>query len=233
MRITWFGHSAFRVEIADKVILIDPFLTENPSFNGDVRQAAKGVTHIILTHGHDDHVGDTLAIAQATDAKVVANYELCNWLAARGLKSFDPANTGGRLSQGGFAVSFVQAFHSSGAVVDGVSHYLGEPQGAIIIPDEGPVLYHLGDTALFSDMKLINQLYKPNIGLVPIGDRFTMGAQHAAYACREFFTFDAVVPCHYGSFPIIDQKPDAFVNYMKDLQSTKVIVPVIGEAFDV
>jgi L-ascorbate metabolism protein UlaG (beta-lactamase superfamily) len=233
MRITWFGHAAFRVEIADKIILIDPFFTGNPSYHGDVRQAAKGATHIVLSHGHDDHVGDTLAIAQATDAKVIANPELCEWLQARGLKSSDSMNTGGRLDQGGFSVSLVQAFHSSGVVVDGYSHYLGEPQGVILTPDNGPVLYHLGDTALFSDMKLINHLYKPDIGFVPIGDRFTMGARHAAYACREFFTFDVVIPCHYGSFPILEKSADHFVKYMQDLQSTRVLVPVIGEAFEV
>ncbi len=233
MQLTWFGHSAFRIEIADKVVLIDPFMTGNPAFDGDVRQASKGATHILLSHGHEDHIGDTLAIAQATGAKVVANPELCQWLAERGLQKTDEMNTGGIVDQGGFSVSLVQAFHSSGAVVNGTGHYLGQPQGIVIIPDNGATLYYAGDTALFSDMKLINDLYKPQVGILPIGDRYTMGAKHAAYACREFLTLETVIPCHYGSFPVIDANADKFLKSMQDIPSTRVLVPVKGEPFTV
>src|SRR5258707_11758001 len=102
MQITWYGHSAFRLDFAGHAVLIDPFFTGNPAFVSDKQAAIKGVTHILLTHGHGDHVGDTLQIAQATGAPVVANYDLCMWLAGKGLRAFDPMNTGGTTDQGGF-----------------------------------------------------------------------------------------------------------------------------------
>ena len=100
MKITWFGHSAFRLDFADKVVLIDPFFTGNPAFQGSRDQAVEGATHILVTHGHSDHIGDTLEIAQATGAKVVTNFELSMWLASKGLQTFDPMNTGGTTDQG-------------------------------------------------------------------------------------------------------------------------------------
>jgi L-ascorbate metabolism protein UlaG (beta-lactamase superfamily) len=233
MLITWFGHSAFRLEIGDKIVLIDPFLTGNPSFKGDVASVTEGTTHILLTHGHGDHVGDTVEIAQRTGAKVVADADLCGWLGTKGVKNLDPMNTGGTTEQGGFSVTMVQAFHSSGMVEHGVAQNLGDPHGVIVTVPDGHTLYHMGDTGIFGDMELINELYEPTIGLVPIGDRFTMGGKVAAYACREFFDFDVVVPCHYGSFPIIDQTPDVFLAGMDGLESTHVIVPDVGKPFEV
>jgi L-ascorbate metabolism protein UlaG (beta-lactamase superfamily) len=114
MQITWFGHSAFRLDVAGHVVLIDPFFTGNPAFVTDKEAAIKGVTHIVLTHGHGDHVGDTLQIAEATGAPVVANYDLCMRLAGKGLRKFDPMNTGGTTDHGGFTVTLVGADHSSG-----------------------------------------------------------------------------------------------------------------------
>ncbi|GGE47118.1 UPF0173 metal-dependent hydrolase [Agaricicola taiwanensis] len=233
MRITWFGHSAFRLEIGDKIVLMDPFLSSNPSFKGDVAAVTEGTTHILLTHGHGDHVGDTVDIAQRTGAKVVADADLCNWLKGKGLTKLDPMNTGGTTDQGGFAVTMVQAFHSSGTAEGGVSQYLGDPHGLIVSVPDGHTIYHMGDTGIFGDMELINELYEPTIGFVPIGDRFTMGGKIAAYACREFFDFDMVIPCHYGSFPIIDQTADAFLNGMDGLETTRVIVAKPGEPIDV
>jgi L-ascorbate metabolism protein UlaG (beta-lactamase superfamily) len=114
MKITWFGHSAFRLDFSDRVVLIDPFLTGNPAFEGSRDKASEGATHILLTHGHGDHVGDTLHIAKAAGAKVVTNFELCMYLASEGLENFDPMNTGGATDQGGFTVTLVRADHSSG-----------------------------------------------------------------------------------------------------------------------
>ncbi len=225
MKLTWYGHSAFRVEIDGATILIDPFFSGNPGFPGDIDAAAAGVTHVVLTHGHGDHVGDTLAIAEKTGAKVVANFDLCMWLAAKGLKAFDPMNTGGTTDQGAFRVTFVNALHSSAAIDDaGVSHALGNPNGVIIRAPGEKTLYHMGDTDIFGDMALIAELYSPQIGLVPIGDRFTMGAETAALACRRFFAFETVLPCHYASFPIVDQTADAFVAAMgADGKSVRVV----------
>ncbi|MGF1649300.1 MAG: metal-dependent hydrolase [Hyphomicrobiaceae bacterium] len=213
MKITWLGHSAFRIETAKSVILIDPFLTGNPTFEraGLDRDAAiAGVTHVALTHGHDDHIGDTVEICAATGATLMAVYELGAYLAGKGVKSFEPMNTGGTVRSGDFALTLVDAKHSSSS--NGV--YLGNPCGIVLTPDAGPVIYHMGDTAAFPGMGMVHALHAPEIGIVPIGDRFTMGAKQAAYACKTYFDFKRVIPCHYGTFPIIDQTADAFVAEM-------------------
>ena len=228
MQITWYGHSAFRLDFSGQAVLIDPFFTGNPAFVSDKAAAIKNVTHIVLTHGHGDHVGDTLDIAKANGATVTTNYDLCMWLAAKGLEKFNPMNTGGTTDLGGFTVTMVRADHSSGDIKDGMPIYLGNPCGVIIRAANEPTVYHMGDTDVFSDMALIAELHQPKIAMVPIGDRFTMGARTAAFAVKRFFKLDAVIPCHYGSFPIIDKSADAFVAEMAG-HATKVIVPEKGK----
>ena len=232
MKLTWHGHSAFTVEAGGAKILIDPFLSGNPGAKENVDAIADGVTHVLLTHGHNDHVGDALAILKRTDAMLVANFEICMYLVGQGAsdKKINPGNTGGTVDCGGFTTTFVQALHSSSFGGEGGSNtYLGNPLGLVLHFPEDKTLYHMGDTDIFSDMALINELHEPKIGLVPIGDRFTMGGAVAALACQRFFQFETVVPCHYGSFPIIDQTPDKFVEGMKGT-ATKVLVPRVGEA---
>jgi len=228
MQITWYGHSAFRLDFSGQAVLIDPFFTGNPAFVSDKAAAIKNVTHIVLTHGHGDHVGDTLDIAKANGATVTTNYDLCMWLAAKGLEKFNPMNTGGTTDLGGFTVTMVRADHSSGDIKDGMPIYLGNPCGVIIRAANEPTVYHMGDTDVFGDMALIAELHQPKIAMVPIGDRFTMGARTAAFAVKRFFKLDAVIPCHYGSFPIIDKSADAFVAEMAG-HATKVIVPEKGK----
>jgi L-ascorbate metabolism protein UlaG (beta-lactamase superfamily) len=230
MQITWFGHSAFRLDFAGKGVLIDPFFTGNPAFSGDRNAAIAGVTHILISHGHSDHVGDTLDIAAGTGAIVVTNFDLCMWLASKGLARFEPMNTGGTIDAGGFQVTLVRADHSAGMVEANVGFPLGNPNGIVVRAPGEPVVYHMGDTDIFGDMALINEIYRPDVGFVPIGDRFTMSPATAALALRRFFAFRTVVPCHYGSFPIIEPNADKFVAAMEGSQ-TRVVVPPKNVAF--
>ena len=232
MQITWYGHSAFRLDFAGKAVLIDPFFSGNPAFVSDKAAATKGVTQIVLTHGHGDHVGDTLDIAKQNGATVTTNYDLCMWLAGKGLEKFNPMNTGGTTDLGGFTVTMVRADHSSGDIKDGMPIYLGNPCGVIIKAAGEPTVYHLGDTDIFSDMALIAEIHRPKVAMVPIGDRFTMSPATAALAVQRFLKVETAIPCHYGSFPIIEPNADKFVAAMKG-HATKVIVPEKGKAFAV
>jgi L-ascorbate metabolism protein UlaG (beta-lactamase superfamily) len=228
MKITWLGHSAFRVEIGASVILFDPFLTGNEKFKLSFVDWTRGSTHILLTHGHDDHVGDSVRIAKESGAQIVANYEICMFLAEQGVSNVNPGNTGGTIPCGDFAVSFTDARHSSGAVVNGKSIYLGNPNGLIVSKLGTPTLYHMGDTGIFGDMALIAELYRPKIGLVPVGGRFTMDGAMAALAATRYFNFETVIPCHYGTFDVIAPDALAFTEAMKG-SGARVRVPKIGE----
>lgn len=224
MKITWFGHSCFRIETGNSVLLIDPFLKGNPTFeNSGVSwlDATQGVTHVALTHGHDDHIGDAAEICKDRDATLFAVFELAMHIQGKGARKLEPMNTGGTVRSTDFDLTFTQALHSSSS--GGV--YLGNPCGIVLQTRENKTVYHMGDTDLFSGMADINELYQPSIGIVPIGDRFTMGARTAAYACKKFFRFSTVLPCHYGTFPMLDATADAFVAAMA---GENVVVPKVG-----
>jgi L-ascorbate metabolism protein UlaG (beta-lactamase superfamily) len=234
MKLTYYGQSAFRVDVEGASILIDPFLV-NPLWKGGWEGPAEGVTHVLLTHGHNDHFGDTVDILKKTGAQLVANFEICMYAVGQGVsgEKINPGNTGGTVDCGGFTTTFVQALHSSSFNTgDGGNVYLGNPLGLVLHFPDDKTLYHMGDTDIFSDMGLINELHEPKIGLVPIGDRFTMGGAVAALACRRFFKFETVIPCHYKTFGLLDQTPDKFVEGMKG-SGVNVVVPELGKAVEV
>ena len=231
MKLTWFGHSAYRLEFGSSVVMIDPFLTGSPVFGGDVEAASAGATHVVLTHGHADHVGDAVAIAQRTGAKLVANYEICMWLARKGLTLLDPMNSGGTTDQGEFTVTLTVAFHSSATMDEnGVTHDLGLPHGVVVAPKiaGAPTVYHMGDTELFSDMALIDELHRPDVAIVPVGDRFTMDGRRAAIAVRRFLpSVKTAIPCHFGTFGLLAPTADVFVREMAGAPAA-VLLPEIG-----
>lgn len=232
MQLTWFGHSAFRLDLPGASVLIDPFFTGNPAFEGDAAAAGAGVSHIVITHGHGDHVGDALAIAEANDAVVVTNYDLCMHLASKGLKRFEPMNTGGTVDLGPFSVTLTRADHSAGMAEAGVTVPVGSPNGAILKAPGEKTLWHMGDTDIFSDMALIAELHGVDLCICPIGDRFTMGARTAALAMTRFVKPKLAIPCHYASFPIIAADAAAFVAALQG-SGVEALVPEKGKAVTV
>jgi L-ascorbate metabolism protein UlaG (beta-lactamase superfamily) len=174
--------------------------------------------------------GDAAEICKRTGATLVAVYELALHLAGQGVEKIQPGNPGGGFGLGGgVRVSFVPAFHSSSTEAGGKAVYLGNPCG-VVVEGLGKTVYHMGDTGIFGDMALIQELYAPKVGFVPIGDRFTMGAKAAALACKRYFKFETIVPIHYGTFAIIDQDPSKFI---AEMAGQNVVVPEIGKPFAV
>lgn len=231
MKLTWFGHSAFRVEYAGAAVMLDPFLS-NPTFKGDVKAAYAGATHVVLSHGHADHIGSTVEICEATGALLVANPEVCDFLTAKGVENSTPINHGGELQFEGFSVAYVPAWHSSSDdAATGTGRYLGNPGGIVLRSPSEKTLLHMGDTGIFSDMALIHELYEPKVGIVPVGDRFTMGGRLAAMACTRFFDFETAIPCHFATFGLLEATADKFVEGMKG-SKTKVLMPERGVAVE-
>jgi len=209
MKLTWLGHSACHLAVDGKSVLVDPFFSGNPKFPNDFETGLEKVDIIMLTHGHADHLGDSLRLAKAFDATVVAMFEICAYLGAQGLEKTEPMNIGGTIDCGGLSVSMVNALHSSAVVEDGKPVTMGDPAG-LVIKSSGKTVYHAGDTDVFSDMALIQRIHQPKIGLIPIGDRFTMGAETAAMACNEFLDLETIIPVHWGTFDLLTGDPETF-----------------------
>ncbi|MDZ5605796.1 metal-dependent hydrolase [Bacillus pseudomycoides] len=208
MEVSYHGHSVVKIETNGKVILIDPFLTGNPKT--DLKAEDVKVDVIILSHGHGDHVGDTVALAKKNNAVVVAPFELATFLGWQGVNTH-PMHIGGSHVFDFGKVKFTQAFHGS-SYIDEENQtitYTGMPAGILFTAEEKTV-YHAGDTALFSDMKLIGSLSDIDLAFLPIGDNFTMGPEDAVLAA-EWIGAKTVVPMHYNTFPVIEQDPHIFV----------------------
>ncbi|CCQ97737.1 conserved hypothetical protein [[Clostridium] ultunense Esp] len=213
MKVTYHGHATVMVETGGKKILFDPFFTGNPK--ADVKAEDVRPDYILLTHGHGDHTADAVSIAKRTGATIVAVYELATLLGWRGARTHG-VGLGGTYDMGGIKAKFTLAFHSSSLEDQEhrTLHYAGMPAG-ILLMAEGKTIYHAGDTALFSDMKVIGERHRPDLALLPIGDNFTMGPEDALLAA-EWLKAKQVVPIHYNTFPLIAQDGDAFVAKLKE-----------------
>lgn len=224
MRITWLGHAGF--ELVDRAnVVIDPFIKGNPlapdmELEPDV---------IAVTHGHGDHLGDAIEIAQETGAVLVAVHEISKYAASKGIEA-EGMNMGGSIEVQGVRFTMTPAWHSSGIDAAEFGFSGGQPAGFVI--EDELIVYHTGDTALFGDMRLIGDLYRPEVMLVPIGGRFTMGPREAALAVS-WVRPEIAIPMHYDTFDVIEQDPDEFAGLVEALSDTEVIVLEPGENLDI
>ncbi|MEM3597039.1 MAG: metal-dependent hydrolase [Candidatus Bathyarchaeia archaeon] len=220
-KITWFGHAAFKVEIADKIVLVDPWLDGNPTSPVKASEITKADI-VYVTHDHGDHLGDAVGICKRTGATFVGTFELGNYAQNEGVKNVVGLNIGGSVDVKGLRIHVVHAFHTASK---------GAPTG-VIIEDEGKSVYHAGDTGVFGDMQIIGELYKPDVALIPIGGYYTMGALEAAEAVR-LIKPKAVIPMHYKTFPVLAQSADEFVRLVSEkVHKVKVAVLKPGESYE-
>ena len=215
LAITWFGHSTFVLTTpGGKRIVFDPWLTGNPKAPAGAKIDKADV--ICLTHGHSDHSGDVVPVARATGAPLVAVFELANWFQGKGLKDVIGMGVGGTVEVKGLKISMTPAVHTSSIEEDGTVHYVGLATGFVVRMEDGRAIYFAGDTALFGDMRLIADLYAPEIAFLPIGDHYTMDPVAAAKAC-EMLGVRQVVPMHYGTFPALTGSPEALKKLVEPL----------------
>jgi L-ascorbate metabolism protein UlaG (beta-lactamase superfamily) len=206
--VTWLGHAAFRIDTpGGKRIYVDPWL-ENPKCPENEREPER-VDLIALTHGHSDHLGQTLDLAQRFDSAVIALIELRDWLTTQGLAEDDALapNKGGTVEWEGIKVTLTDAKHSSSTFANGTLVYLGEAAGLVFEVENGTRIYFAGDTCVFGDMALIGRIYEPDVAVLPIGGHFTMDPREAAVAV-ELLGVERCIPCHYGTYPILAGTPD-------------------------
>lgn len=206
LRITWLGHATVLIQTAKGTnLLIDPFISPNPKFPKGF-QLPSSLHYILLTHGHGDHMSDAVPVAKKHGSTVVAIYELADYVSKQGVESTIGMNLGGTVQLEDVTVSMVEARHSSGVQDHQGTHYVGVAAGYVMAVENGPVLYHAGDTAVFGDMRLIGEIYKPELAMLPIGGHFTMGPQEAA-AAAHYLGAKTILPIHFGTFPPLKGTP--------------------------
>src|SRR5688572_5395503 len=206
LSITWLGHATFLLRTpAGNRVLFAPWLTGNPSCPEAMKNPPT-VDLILVSHAHFDHIADLLLCARDSGAAVVGIFELCDWLGRKGIQNTSPMNKGGSQTVAGLRVTMTDARHSSGIGDNGQMVYMGEPAGFALTLEDRRTIFYAGDTCLFGDMKLIGEMYRPEIAFLPIGDRFTMDPAAAAKAC-EFLGVKQVVPMHWGTFPLLTGTP--------------------------
>jgi len=227
--VTWLGHATTLIDTPDgKRILIDPWLTQNPAVPEDRKQIDR-LDLMLITHGHLDHTGDAVAVAQATQPDIIANNEIAGWLGTKGVGKATGMNHGGTVEWNGIAITMVEAVHSSGITDGGETVYGGVAGGFVIRFANDFTLYHAGDTDVFLGMSLIRDLLKPDVAMLPIGGHFTMDPTRAAAALR-MLGVTAVIPIHYGTFPVLTGTPQELELAAGDISGLKVVALKPGES---
>jgi L-ascorbate metabolism protein UlaG (beta-lactamase superfamily) len=227
VKVTWYGHSAFKIEtVRGKVILIDPWL-DNPKAPSSARSLDRADL-ILVTHGHFDHIGNTVELAQKFDATVVCNSAVAAYLTGKGVKKTMVLDYSGAYETDNVKIVMVHADHSStieegGQKIDG-----GMAAGFVVQCENGVTLYHAGDTGVFGDMKLIADLYKPDVVMLPIGGVYTMGPREAAKAC-ELLNPKCIIPMHYGTFPALTGSPVDLKGFLPQQLKSKVVDILPGD----
>lgn len=229
VHLTYLGHATFMAKSAGgKNVLIDPWVMNNPACPEPLKELER-VDMMLITHGHFDHIGDAIAIGKKHTPKVIGIYEVCLWLEKKGLKSTLPMNKGGSQSVDGIRITMVHADHSCGLLEeDGSIIYGGEAVGYVVEFENGFSIYHAGDTNVFGDMKIIGELYRPEVALLPIGGLYTMSPREAAYALR-LLGAKKVIPMHYATFPALVGTPSQLRELTRDIADLEVIEVKPGE----
>ncbi len=220
LKLTWCGHSAFRLEHHDHTLYLDPFLSHNPLTPPQEKKPHKAHA-VLVSHGHIDHMADAVPICTKFGAKLVCMVEASQFYSSEGVKpdQLVAMNLGGTVDVLGIQVTMVQAFHSSGIESDGNMIYGGSPVGFVLTFPSGFRMYHSGDTCVFGDMRLIAELYKPDLALLPIGGYYTMGPREAAYACK-LLNVPEVLPMHFGTFPALKGTPQELEHHLKEFSAS-------------